>query len=93
MEGRTTLQEDLHRLKGCAIKNLVNFSKDKCRVVNLGKHNPGGQQRLGPAQLGNSSVGRDLGVLGGNKLRMSELCAAAAKKEEDAELHQQGQRG
>lgn len=74
--------EDLDRLKGCANKNHMKFTKDKCKVLNLGKHNPGVQQRLGPAQLGNSSVGRALGVLVGNKLRMSELCAAAAKKEQ-----------
>lgn len=62
LEGRNTLQEDLDRLKGCASKNLVKSSKGKCEVLNLGKHTPGVQQRLGPAQLGSSSVGRDLGA-------------------------------
>ncbi|KAK4829408.1 hypothetical protein QYF61_003889 [Mycteria americana] len=36
--------------------------------------------RLGSTWLGSSSVERDLGVLGDNKLNMSEQCAAVVKK-------------
>jgi len=40
-EGRTSLLEDLDRLEEWANKNLLKFNKDKCKVLHLGKHNPG----------------------------------------------------
>ncbi|GAB0192430.1 mitochondrial enolase superfamily member 1 [Grus japonensis] len=46
-EGRATLQEDLDRLEEWANKNLMKFNKDECKVLHLGKHNPGVQHRLG----------------------------------------------
>ncbi|PKU31435.1 rna-directed dna polymerase from mobile element jockey-like [Limosa lapponica baueri] len=44
-EGRTTLQEDLNRLEEWAKKNLMKVNKDKCKVLHLGKHNPGHHQQ------------------------------------------------
>ncbi|PKU43436.1 rna-directed dna polymerase from mobile element jockey-like [Limosa lapponica baueri] len=44
LEGRATLQEDLGRLEEWANNNLMKFNKDKCKVLHLGKHNPGVQQ-------------------------------------------------
>ncbi|GAB0185824.1 hypothetical protein GRJ2_001047700 [Grus japonensis] len=80
-EGRATLQEDLDRqTEEWANKNLMKFNKDKCKVLHLGKHNPGVKHRLGSTWLESSSVERDLEVLVDNKLNMSEQCAAAAKK-------------
>ncbi|KAK4826043.1 hypothetical protein QYF61_003942 [Mycteria americana] len=79
-EGRATLQEDLDRLEKWADKNFMKFSKDKCKVLHLGKHNPGVQHRLGSTRLGSRSVERDPGVPVDNKLNMSKQCAAAAKK-------------
>ncbi|GAB0185660.1 14-3-3 protein theta [Grus japonensis] len=72
--------EDLDRLEEGTNKNLVQFNKDKCKVLHLGKHNPGVQHRLGSTWLENSPVERDLEVLVDNKLNMSEQRAAAAKK-------------
>ncbi|GAB0181976.1 hypothetical protein GRJ2_000662900 [Grus japonensis] len=80
LEGRATLQEDLDRLEEWANKNLMKFNKDKCKVLHLGKHNPGAQHKLGSTQMGSSSVERDLGVLVDKQLNMSEQCAAVAKK-------------
>ncbi|KAK4826414.1 LOW QUALITY PROTEIN: hypothetical protein QYF61_008947, partial [Mycteria americana] len=75
--GRATLQEDLDRLEEWADKNLMKFNQDKCKVLHLGKHNPGVQHKLGSTWLGSKS---GPGVLVDNKLNMSEQCAAAAKK-------------
>ncbi|KAK4829412.1 hypothetical protein QYF61_003976 [Mycteria americana] len=79
-EGRATLQEDVDRLEEWANKNLMQFNKDKGKVLHLGKHNLGVQHRLGLTQLGSSSVERDPGVLVDNQLNMSEQRAAVAKK-------------
>lgn len=50
-EGRANLQEDLHRLKEWANKNLIKFNKDKCHALHMGKQNPGVQHRPGSACL------------------------------------------
>ncbi|GAB0180769.1 mitochondrial enolase superfamily member 1 [Grus japonensis] len=71
-EGRATLQEDLDRLEEWANKNLMKFNKYKCKVLHLGRHNPGVQHRLGSTWLGSNSVEGDLGVLVDNKLNISE---------------------
>lgn len=44
-------------------KNLMKFSKEKCKFLHQGKHNPGGQHRQGSTQKRNSPVERDPGVL------------------------------
>ncbi|GAB0184817.1 mitochondrial enolase superfamily member 1 [Grus japonensis] len=80
LEGRAILKEDLDRLEEWANKNLMNFNKDKCKVLHLAKHNPRVHHRLGYTQLGSNSVERDLVVLVDNKLNMSEECAAVAKQ-------------
>ncbi|GAB0186054.1 mitochondrial enolase superfamily member 1 [Grus japonensis] len=79
-EGRATLQEDLDRLEEWADKNLMKFNKDKCKVLHLGKHNPGAQHGLGSTWLESSSGERDIGVLVGKKLNMSEQCATVTKQ-------------
>jgi len=78
-EGRATLQEDLDRLEERATKNIMKFSKDKCKVLHLGKHNPRVQHKLGSTQLESSSAERDLEVLV-DKISMSEHFASAPKK-------------
>ena len=61
------------------------FNADKCKVVHIGKHNPGFSYTMGgfaPAGrvLGYSEVEKDLGVLVSQSLKPSEQCAAAARK-------------
>jgi len=81
LEGRTTLQEDLDRLEEWVNKNLMKFSKYKCKVLHPGKHNSGVQHRLGSTQLGSSSVERDLGVLVDNRLNTSEACCCSKERQ------------
>jgi len=63
-----------------AQRNLINFNKGKCRVLNLGRNNPMHQYTLGADLLESSSVERDLGVLVNDKLTMIQQCALVAKK-------------
>ena len=49
---------DLDRLESWVQRNLMKFSKGKCRVLHLGRNNP----RLRADLLQSSSVERDLGL-------------------------------
>jgi len=79
-QGCAAIQQDLDRLESWAQRNLIRFSKGKCRVLHLGRNNLIQQYKLGADLLESSSVERDLGVLVHDRLTMSQQCALAAKK-------------
>ncbi|KAK4828616.1 hypothetical protein QYF61_000068 [Mycteria americana] len=61
-------------------RNLVQFNKEKYKVLHRGKNNPMHQYMVGATQLGSSLAEKDLGVLVDTKLNMSQQCAFVANK-------------
>lgn len=57
----------------------MKFNRDKCKILQLGKYNPGVQHRLGSTWLGRSSVEGGSRVLV-DKLSKSKKCGVAARK-------------
>jgi len=80
LEGCAATQRDLDRLESWPQRNLMKFNKGKCRVLHLGRNNPGHQYRLRADLRGSSSVERGLGVLVDDKLTMSQQRVLVAKK-------------
>ena len=78
-EDCATIQRDLNRLEKWSDRNLMKFSKKKCRVLHLDRNNSKNRHVLGATQLERSLGEEDLGVLVAIKLNISHQCVLAAK--------------
>ena len=78
-QDRDMLQEDLDRVTEWSEKWLLEFNQDKCRVMHIGRGNPGYTFALGGKTLQETEQEKDLGVLVRNDLKPSDhVCTITA---------------
>ena len=74
------MQEDINHLQNWAEDLQMRYNADKCGVMHFGFHNPGHTYHMGNVDLKETTEEKDLGVMGHKSLKVSQQCAAAAKK-------------
>jgi len=73
------LSNDLRKLDEWAKNWQMQFNKDKCVVMHIGRLNNQYEYKLGDDILKKSVQERDLGIIVDNKLKFSEQCNVAIK--------------
>ena len=63
VNGNEVLQRDLNNIKEWADKWKMEFNVDKCKVMHIGRDNPGHAYTMGGVDLTVTREERDLGVL------------------------------
>ena len=60
------------------MKTTMEFNRDKCQVLHLGKRNQMNSYKMGDTWYSNTTKEKDLGVVVDHKLNMSQQCDGAA---------------
>ena len=70
--GNDVLQRDLNNIKAWATRWKMEFNVDKCKIMHLGRLNPGHTYTMGDTELSETTEEKDLGVLVDNKLQFDK---------------------
>jgi hypothetical protein len=73
------LRDDLKKLYEWSRSWQMQFNKDKCVVMHIGRKNNKFEYKLGDTVLTKSVQERDLGIIVDNRLKFSEQCNVAIK--------------
>ena len=72
LNGKEVLQRDLNNIKTWAEKWKMEFNVDKCKIMHLGRLNPGNTYTMDGANLSVTKEERDLGVLVDDRLQFDK---------------------
>lgn len=79
LKHKAAIQSYLDRLEECVSDNLMKFSRDKCKVLHVGRKAAWQQYRLGTDWLGSSCAGRDCRAVICSQPNVGQQNAPAAK--------------
>ena len=74
------MQKDIEHLQNWAEDWQMRYNADKCGVMHLGYHNTCHTYHMGNTNLKETKEEKDLGIMIHKSLKVSQQCAAAAKK-------------
>ena len=77
-EDRQRLQETLDKLYGWAEKWGMKFNLEKCKIMHVGRNNPGYRYSMGGVELAEVEEERDVGVVIHKSLKPGKQCKKAA---------------